>query len=78
MPSKQPGEVLHQTPAAGMTVKKGKTVSLTVNGEAEQVVVEDVKGYKQQDAYDALKALPFLPALRSQSTSAPARLRKAP
>lgn len=68
--------------------------------------MEDVKGYKQQDAYDALKALnlspkiqavadddtavgyvvktdrrqalPFLPALRSQSTSAPARLRKAP
>lgn len=57
VPSKQPGEVLRQTPAAGMTVKKGKTVSLTVNGEAEQVVVEDVKGYKQQDAYDALKAL---------------------
>lgn len=69
--------------------------------------MEDVKGYKQQDAYDALKALnlspkiqavadddtavgyvvktdpgrqalPFLPALRSQSTSAPVRLRKAP
>lgn len=57
VPSKQPGEVLRQTPAAGMTVKKGKTVSLTVNGEAEQIVVEDVKGYKQQDAYDALKAL---------------------
>ena len=38
VPSKQPGEVLRQTPAAGMTVKKGKTVSLTVNGEAEQVV----------------------------------------
>ena len=57
VPSKQPGEVLRQTPAAGINVKKGKTVSLTVNGEAEQVVVEDVKGYKQQDAYDALKAL---------------------
>lgn len=65
VPSKQPGEVLHQTPAAGMTVKKGKTVSLTVNGEAEQVVVEDVKGYKQQDAYDALKALNLSPKIQA-------------
>lgn len=65
VPSKQPGEVLHQTPAADMTVKKGKTVSLTVNGEAEQVVVEDVKGYKQQDAYDALKALNLSPKIQA-------------
>lgn len=65
VPSKQPGEVLHQIPAAGMTVKKGKTVSLTVNGEAEQVVVEDVKGYKQQDAYDALKALNLSPKIQA-------------
>ena len=65
VPSKQPGEVLRQTPAAGMTVKKGKTVSLIVNGEAEQVVVEDVKGYKQQDAYDALKALNLSPKIQA-------------
>lgn len=65
VPSKQPGGVLRQTPAAGMTVKKGKTVSLTVNGEAEQVVVEDVKGYKQQDAYDALKALNLSPKIQA-------------
>lgn len=65
VPSKQPGEVLRQTPAVGMTVKKGKTVSLTVNGEAEQVVVEDVKGYKQQDAYDALKALNLSPKIQA-------------
>lgn len=65
VPSKQPGEVLRQTPAAGMTVKKGKTVSLTVNGEAEQVVVEDVKGYKQQDAYDALKSLNLSPKIQA-------------
>ncbi|MGN8749421.1 Stk1 family PASTA domain-containing Ser/Thr kinase [Oscillospiraceae bacterium HCP3S3_D12] len=65
VPSKQPGEVLRQTPAAGITVKKGKTVSLTVNGEAEQVVVEDMKGYKQQDAYDALKALNLSPKIQA-------------
>lgn len=65
VPSKQPGEVLRQTPAAGINVKKGKTVSLTVNGEAEQVVVEDMKGYKQQDAYDALKALNLSPKIQA-------------
>lgn len=65
VPSKQPGEVLRQTPAAGINVKKGKTVSLTVNGEAEQVVVEDVKGYKKQDAYDALKALNLSPKIQA-------------
>ena len=65
VPIKQPGEVLRQTPAAGINVKKGKTVSLTVNGEAEQVVVEDVKGYKQQDAYDALKALNLSPKIQA-------------
>ena len=65
VPSKQPGEVLRQTPADGINVKKGKTVSLTVNGEAEQVVVEDVKGYKQQDAYDALKALNLSPKIQA-------------
>lgn len=65
VPSKQPGEVLRQTPAVGINVKKGKTVSLTVNGEAEQVVVEDVKGYKQQDAYDALKALNLSPKIQA-------------
>ena len=72
VPSKQPGEVLHQTPAAGMTVKKGKTVSLTVNGEAEQIVVEDVKGYKQQDAYDALKALNLSPKIQAVADDDPA------
>lgn len=65
VPSKQPGEVLNQNPVASMPVKKGKTVSLTVNGEAEQVVVEDVKGYKQQDAYDALKALNLSPKIQA-------------
>lgn len=65
VPSKQPGEVLNQNPVASMPVKKGKTVLLTVNGEAEQVVVEDVKGYEKQDAYDALKALNLSPKMQA-------------
>ena len=65
VPSKQPGEVLRQNPVASMPVKKGKTVLLTVNGEAEQVVVEDVKGYEKQDAYDALKALNLSPKIQA-------------
>ena len=65
VPSKETGEVLRQTPAAGMTVKKGKTVSLTVNGELEQVVVEETKGDKQQDAYNKLKALGLNPKIQA-------------
>ena len=65
VPSKQPGEVLRQNPVASMPVKKGKTVLLTVNGEAEQVVVEDVKGYEKQDEYDALKALNLSPKMQA-------------
>ena len=39
-----------------MTVKRGKTITLTVNGGTlEQVIVEDVTGDSQQDAYDTLE-----------------------
>ncbi|MGN0478720.1 MAG: PASTA domain-containing protein, partial [Hominenteromicrobium sp.] len=65
VPSKAPGEVLRQTPAAGMKVKKGKTISLTVNGELEKVVVEETKGDKQQDAYNKLKALGLDPEIQA-------------
>lgn len=65
VPSKQPGEVLNQSPAAGMAVKKGKVVSLTVNGELEQVVVEDVTGDSQSEAYNTLKALGLDPEIQA-------------
>ncbi|MDD7647539.1 MAG: Stk1 family PASTA domain-containing Ser/Thr kinase [Ruminococcus bromii] len=65
VPSKAAGEVLRQTPAAGMKVKKGKTISLTVNGELEKVVVEETKGDKQQDAYNKLKALGLNPEIQA-------------
>lgn len=65
VPSKQPGEVLNQSPAAGMAVKKGKVVSLTVNGELEQVVVEDVTGDSQSEAYNKLKALGLDPEIQA-------------
>lgn len=65
VPSKAAGEVLRQTPAAGMKVKKGKTISLTVNGELEKVVVEETKGDKQQDAYNKLKALGLDPEIQA-------------
>lgn len=55
-PSRRPGEVLGQSPAGGMTVKKGKVVKLSVNGALEKVMIEDVTGYGQTEAYDALLA----------------------
>lgn len=65
VPSKETGVVLKQSPQAGMSVKKGKTVELTVNGTLEQVIVEETKGDKQQDAYDKLEALGLRPKIQA-------------
>lgn len=67
-PSQPAGVVLNQNPQAGMTVKRGKTITLTVNGGTlEQVVVEDVTGDSQQDAYDTLEALGLSPRIQAVS-----------
>ena len=56
-PSQPAGVVLNQNPQAGMTVKRGKTITLTVNGGTlEQVVVEDVTGDDQNEAIESLRA----------------------
>ena len=65
VPSKETGVVLKQSPQAGMSAKKGKTVELTVNGTLEQVIVEETKGDKQQDAYDKLEALGLRPKIQA-------------
>ena len=41
-PEKQPGEIMKQTPEAGIMVKKDADVKLLVNGGVEQVEVPDV------------------------------------
>ena len=65
-PSQPAGVVLNQNPQAGMTVKRGKTITLTVNGGTlEQIIVEDVTGDSQQDAYDALEALGLSPRIQA-------------
>ena len=65
-PSQPAGVVLNQNPQAGMTVKRGKTITLTVNGGTlEQVIVEDVTGDSQQDAYDTLEALGLSPRIQA-------------
>ena len=57
-PDKQPGEVLLQNPNAGMTVRKGREVILTVNkGEGILVPLIDLKGYEQTKAIEALSNL---------------------
>ena len=67
-PSQPAGVVLNQNPQAGMTVKRGKTITLTVNGGTlEQVIVEDVTGDSQQDAYDTLEALGLSPRIQAVS-----------
>ena len=56
-PDKRPGEILKQTPKAGIMVKKGREVELTVNGEVAKVEVPDVTQYTQADAIALLKQL---------------------
>lgn len=58
-PDKQPGEILKQTPNAGIMVKKGRQVELMVNGKISQEPVPDVRGYSQADAIALMKELGF-------------------
>ena len=53
-PDKQPGEIMHQNPEAGIMVKKNADVELLVNGGVDQVEVPDVTNYTLEDAQDAM------------------------
>ncbi len=64
MPSRPTGEVLRQSPEANMSVKRGKTVSLTVNGELRTVILEDVSGDSQTEAYNRLMDLKLNPKIQ--------------
>ncbi len=56
-PDKQEGEILKQTPQAGLSVKKGREVELMVNGKVEKVQVPALENYTQADAIALLKQL---------------------
>lgn len=55
-PDKQPGEILKQNPKAGIMVKKGREVELTINGEVKKVQVPELTNYAQDDAINVLKS----------------------
>ncbi len=54
-PDKQPGEILKQTPNAGIMVKKGRQVELMINGKVEKKTVPEMTGYSEADAIALLK-----------------------
>ena len=56
-PDKPEGEILKQTPQAGLKVKKGREVELMVNGKVEKVQVPALENYSQADAIALLKQL---------------------
>lgn len=56
-PDLQQGEVMRQTPNAGIMVKKGAEIELLVNGKIKQVEVPSLKDYSQADAIALLKEL---------------------
>jgi len=53
------GEVVSQTPAAGVSVAKGSRVTITVSKGPQKVKVPDVKGQKQSDAQKTLTGAGF-------------------
>lgn len=54
-PQKAAGEILKQSPDAGISVKKGREVELTVNGGVEKVDVPVLEKYEQSEAINLLK-----------------------
>lgn len=66
--TKEAGIVLNQSPTGGIKVKKGKEVFLTVNmyGQSEEpVVIPDVAGKNQSDAFNELKNLGLVPKVET-------------
>jgi eukaryotic-like serine/threonine-protein kinase len=68
---KPKGEVVSQSPGAGVSVAKGSRVTITVSKGPPKVAVPDVKGQKQSDAEKTLKSAGFKVAV-VQDPSAPA------
>lgn len=62
VPSKQPGEVLRQTPAAGSTVSTGTTVTIYVSSgpSKESAVIPNIVGYQYSTAKEELEAAGFV------------------
>ena len=56
-PDLRPGEIMNQTPGAGLLVKKGREVVLQVNGKVEKRELQDLRNYSQADAIALLKEL---------------------
>lgn len=54
-PEKDPGIVLKQSVAEGLTVKKGKEITLIVNISPDSVTLIDVRGQSQLDAYNTIR-----------------------
>lgn len=54
-PQKAAGEILKQSPDAGISVKKGREVELTVNGGVEKIDVPVLGNYEQSEAINFLK-----------------------
>ena len=66
--TKEPGVVIAQNPSQDIEVKKGKEVFLTVNMYEKSelpIVIDDVSGQNQTDAYNRLKEIGLVPAIQA-------------
>jgi serine/threonine-protein kinase len=64
-----PGTVLFQSPAAGIRVDKGTTVTVTVARESREIPVPNTVGRDEGAALSALNAAGFTPVVRPQMTN---------
>jgi serine/threonine-protein kinase len=63
------GEVIAQSPGAGVTVDKGSRVTITVSKGPQKVKVPDVKGQTKSQAKSTLQAAGFTVTTKEQFTS---------
>ena len=66
---RQAGTVLSQSPAAGVEVDKGTTVTITVARESNEIPVPNTVGREEGAALSALNAAGFTPIVRTQSVT---------
>lgn len=62
-PDQESGVVLKQNPASGIMVKKGKEITLTINGAGEETEIPPVSGYEQSKANEVLVGKGLIPSI---------------
>jgi eukaryotic-like serine/threonine-protein kinase len=66
--AKPAGEVIRQSPSAGMKLPAGSTVAIVVSAGIEEAKVPNVIGRERREAVEALREAGFEPSVREEET----------